>query len=112
MTTREKKEEVEEDKAPEEKPKQSWDAMRPQQQAGILCGDEMFGDWLADNYYGTATKEQREDMNAAELLKHVLQIDSRKDLEINPIALGKFQEIVQQYRRRNDPPYDNITDAG
>ena len=59
-------------------------------QAGALCKEEKFQNWI-----GTFTE-----VAAAAALRHELGIDSRSDLEHNEDAQHKFVALVEQYNNR------------
>jgi hypothetical protein len=93
--------EDEQPKAPEpieekQKRKQNRNVMR----AAILCGQEGFQTFLRKRYrkeWDGALGEGTE--QAADAMRNVLSINSRRDLAINPEALARFDKLEAQYLR-------------
>lgn len=73
----------------QEKPKRRFADMSPAQQAGIVCGDERFQNWI-----GVSNAEV-----AAEWVRKRCEVVSRADLNTNQNAKHRWEGILQDYRR-------------
>jgi hypothetical protein len=68
--------------------------------AGIACKEILFNRFLQRNYSAewTASKSEGEgEMQAAAAMRKILDIESRKDLGINPDALLGFDRLMAEY---------------
>ena len=75
-----------------ERPKQSWESMSRAQQAGILCADPRFQQWLSiDPDEDGATY-------AAETVRAMCGVPSRAKLDADPRAANKWDALVSKYR--------------
>jgi len=90
-----------------EKPKRDWDSLAPAQQAGILCGEDDF------RYFITGAYDAAQDVDVpsndtATILRHLLGIESRREIAAQPFVLDKFNKICSAYRgwqaKENQPP--------
>jgi hypothetical protein len=70
-------------------PRQRFNDMRPSQQAGILCNDTRFQDFVA--------KRQAFPGGAAAYLRGWCNIESRRDLDTDPFAQTKFQTLRTEF---------------
>lgn len=73
----------------------------PVAQAGLLCRDPTFQNYIVDRVWGTefaehATNEMRE-REAANALCELVEISSRADLGRNDTAMERFNEVVRTY---------------
>jgi hypothetical protein len=71
-----------------ERPKRSWGSMSPAEQAGVLCMDRRFQDWL-----GVAFAD-----DAAEYVRNHCAVDSRADISKDPKSVAKWHDLVNRYR--------------
>lgn len=83
----------------EEKPgkvrgQKRWNELRPQQRAGIMCKERLFWEFITNEYSQPISGEQ----SATQWLRDMLQISSRKQLEINGAACELLDEIDDEYR--------------
>lgn len=91
---------------PEEKPKQAWSGMKPQQQAGMLCNKPEFRAYLYSKFFLEPC-----DIDTKQLLKNLIVIDSLKDLETDDKALKMFNEILAGYFSfQESPPLESYED--
>lgn len=67
--------------------------LRPSQQAGILCNDERFRDWLG---IGSHHEDWRE--RAAAFVRIECGLASRSELDTHPNARSQWDEMVRRYR--------------
>src|SRR3546814_8839552 len=63
-------------------------------QAGILCADPRFSDWL-----GVRGRPEMLTEDTARHLRERLCITSRKELGSDRLAADRFKRLVEQYRR-------------
>lgn len=75
------------------KERRSWDELAPQQQAGILCSDKGFQQWLT---YSTGDVF-RDEEDAAGWLRRKLGIESRRDLATRPHLVQKLNRIRAEF---------------
>ena len=64
------------------------------QQAGILCADKKFQEWLVEIGHTFESSEEE----AIEWLRQELQIQSRTELKSNPDAAQQFKYILQEFK--------------
>ena len=76
-------------------PRQHLNDMAPAQQAGILCNDPRFQRFAATRCGFPDTKFSAE--AAAEYLRDICQIISRRDLNTNETAERRFQALRTDY---------------
>jgi hypothetical protein len=73
------------------KDRRSWDELSPSQQAGILCSDVAFQNFVAEK--AGILPSRCDESDAAAWLRHWLGVDSRKSIAGNPVAIAKLGEI-------------------
>ena len=83
----------------QEKPRQSWGDMQPQQQAGMLCNKPEFREYLYSHYHLETC-----DVDTKQILKNLLSIESLKDLETDTKALEMFNKISAGYFSFHESP--------
>lgn len=76
--------------APEEKPaeKKRWNDLTPQAQAGILCADPEFQNFL----------DASDESNAAGIIYQLCNIVSRSELSTNSRAAREWSSLVNDFR--------------
>jgi hypothetical protein len=79
---------------PKAKPKQHFDELTPAQQAGILCNDPEFRDFLAEEYGGRPS----DSASAAACVRDYCGIESRAALTENEAAAAKWRGLMESYR--------------
>ena len=77
------------------RPRRHFDDMPPAQQAGILCNDTRFQKFAATRC--GMPGEQFSASAAAEYLRNVCQIESRRQLSTNPVAAQSFQALRTEF---------------
>lgn len=75
------------------KNKETTEAERAVQSAGMLCRNIQFQRWLNQNGLTLGISED----DAIAGLKYVCQIESRAELKTNPEALHRFQDLRQRF---------------
>ena len=82
-------------------PKQTWESMKPSQQAGMLCNGYRFWDFLSANYsekWDHARKHRHTVDSAAVVVRLICKVASRADLdEKYPLAAKRWAELVREY---------------
>lgn len=66
--------------------------------AGQLCADGEFAGWLmgaAPLVYAEEAKEGRDDLTAR-VVRHICNVESRAELDHNPVAAEKFHELIRK----------------
>lgn len=87
---------ADDEKHPEpEKPRQSWDSMKRSQQAGILCSDRQFQEWMLGSQSGCAFPETE----VAEEIRTRCRVDSRAKLDTDEKAASRWDALVIRYRQ-------------
>jgi hypothetical protein len=81
---------------PDATPKR-FDDLSPAEQAGILCKEEGFAEFMRYAYYLTPP-----DMSAAEAVRHTCGVKSRKDINPHEPSGRTWADIVRGYRRWQD----------
>ena len=73
------------------------------QQAGMLCRDSRFHEWLVAEHFATKPTERE----ATEFLYQTCGITSRTELNGNRAAQNAFAEMVNEYEtwRKEDEPF-------
>jgi hypothetical protein len=71
-----------------------WHTLPLPQQAGILCADERFREWVRETYNDQVIGEK----DAADWLRRYVGIASRSDLFLDGAPGLKFRRLVNQYR--------------
>jgi hypothetical protein len=79
-----------------ERPKQSWSSMSRAQQAGILCNDRNFANWLGYNDYETNGAWVS---YAIGQVYHICGVGSRALLDSTPDTAKKWDALVSKYRQ-------------
>jgi hypothetical protein len=74
--------------------KQSWDELSPAQQAGMLCADKSFIQFLAGEYQRGCDDENE----AADIVRWYCDVESRAEIKRGTRANVLFQELVGKYR--------------
>lgn len=73
----------------------SFADLPPQVQAGILCDDEQFWEFLSPNFLGSDVSCAE---SAADFVREHCGVQSRRELAHNPDALAKWQILVSDFR--------------
>lgn len=81
--------------AGEHKERRPWETLSPSQQAGILCSDKAFQQWVGHKF--GVPKLLRNEAYAAEWLRSELGVRSRAELPDNPRAAGRLNEIRAEF---------------
>lgn len=77
-----------------EKPKRSWSELSKAEQAGIACEDGRFGIWLARD-----DEKQLSVQGCVEYVHRYCGVKSRSELNRNPIAAMKWDELYSDFQR-------------
>lgn len=82
--------------APSEKAHRAWADLPPAEQAGILCNDPDFWEWLqvSENSNGHVVTA---DWHAANCLRRRLLIDSRAHLNTDEAAADRFRNMAHEF---------------
>lgn len=95
--------EPEEDEQPKpEGPRRRWHEMPASQQAGILCADPQFHQWVAQALFPTAIgfkPHVKADVKCAEWVREQCGVISRSELDTDPEARAKWDALVSQFRQ-------------
>ncbi len=75
------------------KERQNWDELSPTQQAGILCGDGQFIEFIEEQY---AAGDYH---NAADFVRVHCDVVSRKQLSTDELPREKWRALDQEYRQ-------------
>ena len=85
-----------------EKPRRRFDDMNPSQQAGILCGDIQFHEWLERRYTATWGKWRERSENPVDCAVYVVRdlchVQSRGELGNSETSLAAWETIVIKFR--------------
>lgn len=86
--------------AAQEKPRKRFDEMSRAQQAGILCADEQFQQWVLGQCRNYILRTSLEMENyVTNWLYTKLEISSRKDLDTGPTIAALWDALVTEYRQ-------------
>lgn len=91
--------EINDDETPKgEKPKKRFDEMSRAQQAGILCADPSFQEWIAQKL---PVSMMRNDGDTAAIVRSLCGISSRSELDsgVSSEAAQRWDNIVFDYRQ-------------
>lgn len=78
--------------AKDEKPRKSWNELSRSQQAGILCADPKFRDWLVEG------RAECSEQDAVTIVRQHCCVESRSQLDQYPMAGGVWDRMVARYR--------------
>ena len=70
-----------------------WDALGPEKQAGVLCNEEAFRNFLTEKVTPCDSAD-----SAAKIVRGLCNITSRAELATNTTAASRWREIVAEYR--------------
>lgn len=85
-----------------EGPRRRWHEMPASQQAGILCADPQFHQWVAQALFPTAIgfkPHVKADVKCAEWVREQCGVISRSELDTDPEARAKWDALVSQFRQ-------------
>lgn len=87
---------------PATKPKKHWDDYSPSQQAGIVCNDHRFDDWLGGpapeaRWDGETIAAAPDFTSAADYVRWYCGVSSRSDLDTNPEAAKRWRELHSMF---------------
>lgn len=80
--------------------KEKTEPNRLVQRAGILCGDEQFQTFLRMTWptaYNGFSDVAKNDERAANVIRQLCNISSRKEIATNPHASAKFEDMIGKY---------------
>jgi hypothetical protein len=84
---------------PEPKPdkeKQRWEDLNLAMQAGMRCNEAAFRRFLTETE--TSAFEARSVQDAEEMVRQRCEVDSRKELNLDPTAARRWREIDRSYQ--------------
>ena len=93
------------------KPKQQWREMKASQQAGMLCNDPDFQDWICEVWppppgWNGAISEQPAE-NTAELVRLHCGVQSRSDLDHPSLSQDAWRTLASEFFAwKNEPPIE------
>jgi hypothetical protein len=85
--------------APEPKPdkeRQRWEDLNLAMQAGMRCNEIAFRQFLTETE--TSAFEARSVQDAEEMVRQRCEVDSRKELNLDPTAARRWREIDRSYQ--------------
>ncbi len=88
-----------EERVDEPKPRRTFDEMGRTQQAGILCGDARFQEYLGIQYDVTFNELDSMTDQAATIVRRLCGVNSRANLDTIPDADTKWDDIERGYRQ-------------
>lgn len=65
------------------------------ERAAMLCRDLAFADWL---FKRAACDDPKEPVFIATVMREVLMVDSRRELDTNPEARARFESLEREYQ--------------
>lgn len=88
---------------PATKPKKHWDDLSPSQQAGIVCNNHRFDDWLGGpapgaRWDGETIVDAPDLMNPADYVRWYCGVSSRADLDTSPEAAKRWRELYGMFQ--------------
>ena len=85
------------------KPKKHWDELKPSQQAGIVCNDHRFDDWLGGpapeaRWDGETIAAAPDFTSAADYVRWYCGVSSRSELDTDPAAAKRWRELFGMFQ--------------
>ena len=87
-------------KALKPEPEEKTEGERAVMQAGILCNEEGFQEWLSTAYYGawgTPHMGTAPNIPAARVVRQICAVSSRREFATNDRALARWKKLAGEY---------------